>query len=507
MLAAAALALSACQPNRFVSGWVPYWGTTAGRSTLDNPDIAPLLTDVSMMWHGTAADGTITTLSSTTNLNSVIASARVQGLPVVPTIFDTTAAGVMRGILHNTTNRAAHVQSIVALVTSKGYDGIDLDYEVFAFGDARSTWSSISPDWVAFVNSLATQLHARGKLLSVTVPPVWNGGNSGYTVYAQAQIAPAVDRLRLMAYDWSITSPGPIAPMFWVNSVIAYSTQVVPVSKLQLGVPAYGRHWTTQKNAFEVCPDGAIRRDSVTMRDSAALAAAHSVMPTRHSEGEATFGWTELVTGPRTKPITPPVWTVPTTVVKKVTTPPGTAGLQPALRLAPPAEPVTCTIQHTVFVPDPTSVRQRAEAALAAGWSGIALFAFGYETTETYAALSEIAPVRPNGSPSGSLGTPTVNGAVVRITGTALHPEFDLPVAVRLTVTRTGGGTPVVRTVLARSQVASMPAGLGPFHGIDESFALAVGSYTVCGQVLAWGGAVVATTGCQSFSISGAPPP
>lgn len=501
---AAALTLTACQPNRFVSGWVPYWGGTDGRATLDNNDVATLLTDVSMIWYGTATNGTITTLGSNTSLNSTIASARAQGLPVIPTIFDTSAAGVMRGILDNPVTRTAHVQNIVNLVTTKGFDGIDLDYEVFAFGDASSTWASITPDWVAFLDELSTALHARGKLLSVTVPPVWKSGATtrGYTVYAQQQIAPFVDRLRLMVYDWSISAPGPIAPMWWVNAVIAYSSAIVPVSKLQLGVPTYGRHWATQKNSNETCPDGAVWRESVQMSESAALAAAHSRTPTRAPDGELTYGWTQVVTGPRTKPLVPPVWTPPATVATQVTTPAANAGLQPALRLSPPSTPVTCTVQHTVFVPDAGSVRQRADAALAAGWSGIALFAFGYETTDIYQSLAGIAPQRPGGAPTGSLAAPAVTGGSVRVTGQAWHPEFDLPLAVRLTVTRTGGGI-TVHTVSARAQIAGSPAGLGPFHGIDDTFTLAPGSYTVCGEVLGWGGAVIATTNCQPFSVTG----
>ena len=81
------------------------------------------------------------------------------------------------------------------------------------------------------------------------MPPVWNNGNSGYTVYAQGQIAPFVDRLR----------------------------------------PA---------NATEVCPVNALTRSGVLMRSAAALAAEHNVVPTRHPDGELTFGWTEQVTGP-----------------------------------------------------------------------------------------------------------------------------------------------------------------------------------------------------------------
>ncbi len=485
---------------------MPYWGGASGRATLDNDDVASLLSDISMMWYGTAANGTITTLGSTTSLNSTVASARAQGLPVIPTIFDTTATGVMRGILDDTAKREAHIQKIVDLVVANSFDGIDLDYEVFAFGDAKSVWPDITPDWVAFITSLAAELHARGKLLTVTVPPVWKSETvtRGYTVYAQEQIAPHIDRLRIMVYDWSITTPGPIAPMWWVNSIIAYSSTIVPVSKLQLGVPTFGRHWATQKNITEVCPDGAIWRESVLMKETAALAAAHNATPVRHVDGELTFGWTQAVTGPRTKPLVPPVWTPPSLVIRAVDTPAGTIGLQPAQRLAPPSTPVTCTVQHTVFVPDPTSVRQRADAALGAGWSGIALFAFGYETAAVYQSLAGIAPVRPGGAPSGSLAAPVVTGGSVRVTGQALHPEFDLPVPVRLTVTKTGGGV-TVHTRLARAELVGMPAGLGPFHGIDDTFTLTPGSYTVCGEVLGWGGAVIAATGCQPFGIVSQP--
>lgn len=509
VFAVAALVLSACQPNRFVSGWVPYWGGPDGRATLNDPEAALLMSDVSMLWYGIANDGAIVNLGSSTSLQATVDVARAQGLPVIPAIFDSTAAGVMSGILADPVKRAAHVQNIVQLVMTKNYDGIDIDYEVFAFSHPKSQWPAITVNWVKFVEELGGQLHARGKLLSITVPPVWDFGSptdgiySGYTVYAQQQIAPFVDRLRLMVYDWSITVPGPIAPMFWVNSVIAYSNARVPASKLQLGVPSYGRHWSTQKNANEVCPDGAITRASVQMTQVAALAAAHNVTPTRHIDGELTFGWTQQVTGPRTKPIEPPVWNPPPIVVTSVTAPATGIPLRPAQRLGPPPTNVTCTVQHTVFVPDATSIRQRANAAIAADWSGIIIFALGYETLDIYDLLSGVAPQRPNGAVTGSLAVPTVAGNNVRVTGQALHPEFDLPMAVRLTVTPTAGGAAVVRTVTARASVAGMPDGVGPYHGIDETFALASGSYTVCADALHFGGAVALSMTCRSFTVNG----
>lgn len=501
------LVLSACQPNRFVTGWVPYWGGGAGRAVIDNDDASQLIGEVSMMWYGTNADTTLNLKASASSLATTVASARAQGLPVLPTIADSQPAGVMRGILANPATRATHVQHIVDLVMANGYDGIDLDYEVFPWGDGITKEDPrITPHWVAFVHELGDELHRRGRLLSVTVPPVWtsNGAVAGYTVYAQEQIAPYVDRLRLMVYDWSLTSPGPIAPISWVNSVIAYSSTRVPVSKLQLGVPAYGRHWATQKYSSETCPDGALYRESVVMTKAAPLAAAHGLTPTRHSSGELTFAWTEVVTGPRTKPITPPAYVPPSTVVTRVDR--GVGGtLQPAVRLGKPSASVSCTVQHTAYVPDGISVRQRAEAALAAGWSGIAIWALGYETADVYTELSGVAAQRPGGSPTGSLDTPVVQGTTLRVTGQALHPEFDLPVGVRLTVTPAGGGAAVAqRTVTARVTRAGMPTGVGPFHGFDESFTLTPGTYQVCATLVLWGGTTGPSAGCATATITGA---
>ena len=45
-------------------------------------------------------------------------------------------------------------QVIVNLVVNKGFDGIDLDYEGFAFSDGRSSWTATRPNWAAFVAEL-----------------------------------------------------------------------------------------------------------------------------------------------------------------------------------------------------------------------------------------------------------------------------------------------------------------------------------------------------------------
>ena len=376
-------------PAHSVSGWVPYWGTESSRAAI--AAYPGTVGDVSPLFYGANDDGTLRLLGPQAQLNATVQAARTAGLPLIVGIFDSTAPGVMSGIIADPASRTAHVQQIVALAMDKGYDGIDLDYEVFAFNQ-RPQWGEIKPNWIAFVKELSAELHARGRLLSVTVPPVYQllplGPLSGYTVYAQQEIAPFVDRLRLMVYDWSVSSPGPISPLFWMDSVIEYSSSVVAdKSKLQLGVPVYGRHWVTKRNANETCPDGAVRRDSVLTKNLGALAAGHDV--TRDpASGEITFTWTETVSGPRTKPLTPPV--VPPATVTIDDIPSGATGTPPtpALRLSTPSALVTCTVVHTVFVPDEFTVQGRVEAAQAAGWRGIILWAFGYENSALFPLLA-----------------------------------------------------------------------------------------------------------------------
>ena len=128
-----------------------------------------------------------------------------------------------------------------------GVQGIDINYENFAFEDGKDTWATTRPNWVAFIEELGARLHADGRILTVSVPPVYDDGqtdDSGYWVYDYGAIAPHVDAIRIMAYDYSTDQPGPIAPLDWVEEIIAGSTEAAGgPEKLVLGIPLYGRNW------------------------------------------------------------------------------------------------------------------------------------------------------------------------------------------------------------------------------------------------------------------------
>jgi hypothetical protein len=82
---------------------------------------------------------------------------------------------------------------------------------------------------------------------------------TGYYVYNMIGIAPFVDRIRIMAYDYSYSGAGPIAPYNWVRSMVQYSASVIDPVKVQIGVPTYGRFWSEKKSggAYKltgICP-------------------------------------------------------------------------------------------------------------------------------------------------------------------------------------------------------------------------------------------------------------
>jgi spore germination protein YaaH len=256
-------AANADPPRRIMSGWLPYWTTTEStRRVIANAD---LFNEVSPFWFSAVTVGSglsITSQIDPSTRSSIGAQLNGRGIRVLPTITDGTRPGVMAARLRGAKTRAALVSQLVALTDQPHVDGIDLDWENFAFRDGQSTWATTRPAWVAFISSLASQLHKRHKLLAVTTPPLYDAGqtpSSGYWVYAWAAIAASIDRLRVMTYDYNFQSPGPIAPYPWVDSVAAFAVTQVPAGKVEIGVAAYGRDWIARKadNSLDitgVCP-------------------------------------------------------------------------------------------------------------------------------------------------------------------------------------------------------------------------------------------------------------
>ena len=200
-------------PTITVSGWLAYWQVDAGLASF--AEHRDLFDDVSIMAYAARGATDVATFDGLPSYatGDLRASASDAGVDVLATIFDEMPAGGMAAVLADPTTRSQHVATILGIAEAGGFDGVDLDYEQFAFADARSTWAATQPNWVAFLTELAAGLHRDGRLLVVSVPPIYDDGSptdTGAWVYDYASMGRIVDRIRVMAYDYSVGEPGPI---------------------------------------------------------------------------------------------------------------------------------------------------------------------------------------------------------------------------------------------------------------------------------------------------------
>jgi spore germination protein YaaH len=293
------------QPDIPLDAWVPYWGLDTALA--DTSQRVPSMREVSPFWfNAVGVDEVVVDPNASAEMTSqFMDDIDDMDVAVVPSIIDAMPAGEMAAILADPSTRSQHVATIRSFAADGDYDGIDIDYEQFAFADGRDTWATTRPNWVAFIEELGAALRADGRTLTVSIPPVYDAeqtSQSGYWVYDYGAIIDHVDRIRMMTYDYSVAEPGPIAPLAWVESAIVGAIEATGApEKLVLGLPAYGRNWPVFTAG--VCPEEDVPgRTSVTARSVDDLIALRNAVPVAdETTGEWTFEYElEVTDGTRT---------------------------------------------------------------------------------------------------------------------------------------------------------------------------------------------------------------
>ena len=253
------------QLRKIFSGWMTdystYGDTTKGQIQAMDYVVAnaDMFSQILPFWYTITSATTIKDKYVTQNsIDKAIPIATLQslGIKVLPTITDSTKEGELSKIMGTDASRASLIKTITNLVMTNKFDGIDLNFEGFAYVDKIATWPTIQPRWVKFVSELSTALHAQNKLLSVTTPYLLDPatGKKGYYHYAWPEISSYIDRLNIMFYDYHKydTKPGPIGPISWFEPSLIYALKTVAPYKIYLGTPNYGYNWVTKVTG--VCP-------------------------------------------------------------------------------------------------------------------------------------------------------------------------------------------------------------------------------------------------------------
>ena len=469
------------QPRKIVSGWIPYYSvktvmpfikklptlpTPAANSpvTCETDEYSPediallnssylytnkdLMKEVMPFWYTLKSPTVIRDDYSTANPSWPIANTiclmRKSGLKLIPTITDGTDKLVLSGYLAKPELRTTIVKTIVDLVNKYSFDGIDLDFEGFAFVDGNTTWPKTAPNWVLFVKELSVALRAQQKLLSISAPYAFNPAEKqrGYYVYSWAEIASSIDRLRIMTYDYSVAKPGPIGPISWTEKTLQYAISIMPASKVFIGLPGYGRDWIT--GVTGTCPATAppglkagAKAATFRMNYAAAKAAIDQAVPTFDvKSSEATYSYQQTFNGLTAK---------------------GAA--------------TACTVNRTVWYQNDRSYLERMNLVAKYRLGGSALWTLGMEDVAATTAMRNVALAIAPDTVLSTLTVEQVNskgafyGGVFTVRGALTlkdkSPVVGIPVSLEIKRVNENTWTPIAELTSGVDGTVSIPVTIG----------------------------------------------
>jgi spore germination protein YaaH len=270
-----------------VSLWLPYWTmTSALQSALANS--GPVGTAFPF-WYAIQGDSSIEDNPGAGD-PAVISELQRRGIGVVPTVTEGENMRDFNGMLANGNRRAAMVHALLTIASSHSYSGLDLDFEEFALDRAHNTRlaDEVAARYPGFIAEVCAALHSIGRSCMLTVMPRTSGraywrNELATWVYDYAALARVADRVQIMAYDdhGPDEPAGPISPYPWVEQIVAYAGSVMPLAKVDLGLPAYGYDWTGTEGT------------SITSREAPQLAGEHGTSPRWDAaQAEETFQYT-----------------------------------------------------------------------------------------------------------------------------------------------------------------------------------------------------------------------
>jgi spore germination protein len=171
--------------------------------------------------------------------------AKSKGVKVLPMIQNQAVKDDFSRQIRDQATVTRVIDQIEALVMNNGYDGFHIDFENVNGNDR--------PFMTAFMEKLYKRLKPKGKLTTQAVSGKTRDSTDGFGgSYDYAAVSSYLDYAVIMAYDYHYRggTPGPVAPVDWVNSVAAFAASQMTPGKVILGTPLYGYDWNLTKGGF-----------------------------------------------------------------------------------------------------------------------------------------------------------------------------------------------------------------------------------------------------------------
>ena len=197
----------------------------------------PYLTYLAIFSYNVNADGSLIPINDT----PYIQAARNAGVAPVMVItnrgFNSDVASAM---LYNNAAQDALISNVIQVLSSKGYYGLDIDFE-YVYPSDRVVFNN-------FLRKIASAVKGLGYSISSALAPKLSEKQTGlqygahdYPVHGQI-----MDYTVIMTYEWGwlYGAPMAVAPINEVRKVINYAAATIPRQKILMGIPNYGYDWT-----------------------------------------------------------------------------------------------------------------------------------------------------------------------------------------------------------------------------------------------------------------------
>ena len=219
-------------PNRIRWGYHVPWDATSLNSLQENVHNLDI---VSPYLYQVRDDGSINSLGGSLGIQVM----RDAGVQIVPMVTNVPRWDDFTQVLEDEDIREKAIDNLVDLVETNNWDGIHIDFEAVNADDADLM--------TQFQKELSERLWDKDRLVTQAViarvsdaSSVWGGA------YDYEELANYNDLIVIMAYDYTpvgASSPGPVAPVNWVDRVASYAKSRIPKEKVLLGMPFYGYDW------------------------------------------------------------------------------------------------------------------------------------------------------------------------------------------------------------------------------------------------------------------------
>ena len=281
-----------------ISGWIPYWRSATG--TAEFLTHIDTFKEINPFAYTVKNDGS---LSDQMALNaapwpSLIQLAHLKQIRVIPTVMWSDGAAIDK-VLRNPELRAYHIQNIVSMVKSGGFDGVDIDYEAklaktqpYFTLFLKQLYAAMGKSWVECTIEARTPADSR----SNTTPDNPKDYANDYKA-----LNSYCDRVRVMAYDQAsvdqkltttVTGPYiPVADPKWVDKVLTLAEKDILKKKLMLGVATYGYEYKVTPLSSGYAYD---LQWAFNPKYATDLASSLNLTPQRNASGELSFTYKPL---------------------------------------------------------------------------------------------------------------------------------------------------------------------------------------------------------------------